>query len=194
MIIILNAPAGAGKDTIQQAIANIQEVSQLSFKKPMFAMAKAMLGDLGYAEFMYAYNNRDRKEKPMDLLHGSSPRQFMIWLSEKVIKPHFGDQHFGNLLYDDYILHQNDGYQVGVVSDGGFESETIALINTGVPVRLFRLHREGYSFAGDSRDYVRLPEYEDNSAVDYQEFDVHLTEGLPVVAALDIIKMAYDTI
>lgn len=189
MIIILNAPAGAGKDTIQQAIADLHEVSQLSFKKPMFAMAKAMLGDMGFAEFMDAYNNRERKEKPLDLLHGSSPRQFMIWLSESVIKPHFGDQHFGNLLYDDYIMHENDGYYVGVVSDGGFESETIALINTGVPVRLVRLHRDGYTFAGDSRDYVSLPDYVDSSCFDYQEFDVQLTEGLPVVAALDILSM-----
>lgn len=189
MIIVLNAPAGAGKDTIQQAIAELHEVSQLSFKKPMFAMANAILGDLGFAEFMDAYNNRERKEKPLDLLHGSSPRQFMIWLSESVIKPHFGDKHFGNLLYDDYIMHENDGYYVGVVSDGGFESETVALIETGVPVRLVRLHRDGYTFAGDSRDYVRLPDYADNSAVDYQEFDVQLTEGLPVVAALDILSM-----
>lgn len=189
MIIILNAPAGAGKDTIQQAIAELHEVSQLSFKKPMFAMAKAMLGDMGFGEFMDAYNNRERKEKPLELLHGSSPRQFMIWLSESVIKPHFGDKHFGNLLYDDYIMHENDGYYVGVVSDGGFESETVALIETGVPVRLVRLHRDGYTFAGDSRDYVRLPDYADNSAVDYQEFDVQLTEGLPVVAALDILSM-----
>lgn len=189
MIIILNAPAGAGKDTIQQAIADLHEVSQLSFKKPMFAMAKAILGDLGFMEFMEAYNDRERKEKPLDLLHGSSPRHFMIWLSESVIKPHFGDKHFGNLLYDDYIMHENDGYYFGVVSDGGFESETVALIETGVPVRLVRLHRDGYTFAGDSRDYVRLPDYADNSAVDYQEFDVQLTEGLPVVAALDILSM-----
>lgn len=189
MIIILNAPAGAGKDTIQKAIADLHEVSQLSFKKPMFAMAKAMLGDLGFMEFMDAYNDRERKEKPLDLLHGSSPRQFMIWLSESVIKPHFGDRHFGNLLYDDYIMHENDGYHVGVVSDGGFESETIALINTGVPVRLVRLHRDGYTFAGDSRNYVNLPLYAECNSFDYQEFDVHLTEGLPVVAALDILSM-----
>lgn len=189
MIIILNAPAGAGKDTIQQAIADLHEVSQLIFKKPMFAMAKAMLGDLGFAEFMDAYNNRERKEKPLDLLHGSSPRQFMIWLSESVIKPHFGDKHFGNLLYDDYIMHENDGYYVGVVSDGGFESETLALIDTGVPVRLVRLHRDGYTFAGDSRDYVSLPLYANSPTYDYQEFDVQLTEGLPVVAALDILSM-----
>lgn len=189
MIIILNAPPGAGKDTIQLAIADLHEVSQLSFKKPMFAMAKAMLGDLGFAEFMSAYNNRNRKDKPMELLNGLSPRNFMIWLSEDVIKPQFGDKHFGNLLYDDFIMHENDGYYVGVVSDGGFDSETIALIETGVPVRLFRLHREGFTFAGDSRDYVNLPLYANSETYDYKEFDVQLQEGLPVVAALDILSM-----
>ena len=190
MIIILNAPAGAGKDTIQQAIASMFETGSLSFKKPMFEMAHAILGDLGYSEFMDAYNDRNRKEAPLEILKGSSPRQFMIWISETIIKPAFGDKHFGNLLYDDYNVKQNEGFDICVVSDGGFPDETITLIEKGAVVKLFRMHRDGYSFDGDSRNYVHLPDHIGVNG--YQEFDVNIYDGKPVEAALDIFHLATE--
>jgi hypothetical protein len=41
-----------------------------------------------------------------------------------------------------------------VVSDGGFASEVAPIVAAGHDVRIVRLHREGYTFDGDSRGYL----------------------------------------
>lgn len=183
-IIILNAPPGAGKDTIGWQILEHSSVPlrHLSFKAPMFNIAQAMLGPVDYPRFIQAYDDRSQKEKGQSFLNGKSPREFMIWISEKVIKPEFGKQHFGKLFNDAAA----SGGETVICTDGGFPDEIIALINAGHDVRLCRLHRSGYTFEGDSRNYIHLNPYHTQGKT-YQEKDYILVNGDPLHTVNEII-------
>lgn len=181
-IIILNAPPGAGKDTIGGLVKDYSPVPlrTLSFKKPMFEIAQAMLGDYYFGLFMAAYDNRDEKEKPLAILNGLTPRQFMIWISETVIKPQFGDQYFGRRFVEEA---RRDMIPV-ICTDGGFPSEIKPLISAGFKVDVCRLHRSGYTFEGDSRDYLNLGAYHHR----YSEHDFLLISGDPMHTVNEIIN------
>ena len=156
-IIVLNAPPHSGKDTIGNLVKDESPVPlrMMSFKAPMFEIALAMLGPVKYRQFIEAYNDRGQKEREQDFLNGKSPRQFMIWISEDVIKPQFGDQYFGVVMAEAV----RDSRVPVVITDGGFPDEVKPLVSAGVQVNICRLHRDGYTFAGDSRDYLNLEGY-----------------------------------
>nr|UWI32967.1 MAG: phosphomevalonate kinase [Bacteriophage sp.] len=150
-VIILNGPAGCGKDTLARALVEMGFAKGVaSFKNPMFNIAMAALGPDAYHEFLDGYDDRARKEKPEGFLNGLSRRQFMIAISEQFIKPVFGDDYFGKYLAG----RLPDGNEVFVVSDGGFASEVAPIVAVGHDVRIVRLHRGGYTFEGDSRGYL----------------------------------------
>lgn len=173
-VIILNGCPGIGKDTIGQVIYNMNWGARLlSFKQPMFDIARSMLGEEGYDSFIALYNDRNTKEVPTPLLGHKSPRQFMIWLSEDVMKPAFGEECFGRRMVENVKAMRS----TAVITDGGFPEETIALIAAGLQVHVCRLHREGYTFAGDSRKYLYLPEW--LGVNNYTEEDFELRDGDP---------------
>lgn len=148
-LFILNGPAGVGKDTIADIMVETGVAKEkVSFKSPMFNVAKGMLSIDEFDWFIENYNNRDEKEKHQKILGGKSIREFMIWISESVMKPAFGDDVFGKR------LAQSLGDGCYICADGGFSSEIKPLIDDGVEVTLIRLHRSGYTFDGDSRSYI----------------------------------------
>ncbi|ECH0398430.1 hypothetical protein FPC12_07130 [Salmonella enterica] len=150
-VIILNGPAGCGKDTLARAMVNMGFAKETtSFKNPMFNIALAVLGPDAYHEFLDGYDDRARKEKPEGFLNGLSRRQFMIAISEQFIKPVLGDDYFGKYLAENLP----DGDEVFVVTDGGFSGEVAPIVAAGHDVRIVRLHRNGYTFTGDSREYL----------------------------------------
>lgn len=150
-VIILNGPAGCGKDTLAMALVEMGFAKRVaSFKNPMFNIALAALGPDAYHEFLDGYDDRARKEKPECFLNGLSRRQFMIAISEQFIKPVLGNDYFGKYLAENLP----DGNEVFVVPDGGFASEVTPIVAAGHDVRIVRLHRDGYTFDGDSRGYL----------------------------------------
>lgn len=182
-IIILNAPPGAGKDTIGRLIKEaMPEVTLKSMKESMFNIALAILGQRAYRAFIEAYNDREQKEKPQLFLNGKTCREFMIWISEDIVKPQFGDQHFGNQFVESAL---NAGSTI-VCTDGGFASEVKPLIKAGFYVDVFRLHRAGFTFQGDSRDWLNLGNYHHR----YREFDVALYDGEPELSVASIINLS----
>lgn len=93
-----------------------------------------------------------------------SKREFLIHMSENVIKPSFGKDAFGkafvNSLPEDGIVF---------VSDSGFPEELQPVIeHVGEEnVLVIRIQRESCSFEGDSRDYL-TPEMFDDKVQFYQ--------------------------
>ncbi len=189
MLIILNGPPGAGKDTLSLALNKAVGMRTLSFKKPMWEIAEALLGSLKFEEFCDLYHDRATKEQPQAWLAGLSPRQFFIHISENVAKPLFGDEYFGLRLkedYDDIIL---SGDSMAVVSDGGFSTELFPFIKAHEEVVVFRLYREGYSFGGDSRNYLNENQFAYFPQHTRPIFiDIHLHEGQPEIAVTSILN------
>lgn len=163
-LFILNGPAGVGKDTIADIMVETGVAKEkVSFKSPMFNVARGILSTDEFDWFIENYNNREEKENHQKILGGKSIREFMIWISESVMKPIFGDDVFGKR------LSQSLGDGCYICADGGFASEIKPLIDTGVEVTLIRLHRAGYTFDGDSRSYIH--------GVCAREIDVHVVDG-----------------
>lgn len=185
-VLILNGPPGCGKDTLQAAMSQRYGIERQSMKAPMFDIAKAILGPVDFKRFMADYDNRSEKENPQDYLQGESPRTFMIWISEHVIKPKFGNQHFGKLASDALKTERN----TAIFSDGGFPDEVRRLVDDGYKVKLVRLHREGFDFGGDSRDYIHIPEL--LGGWQYREYDVDVIPGDVYAGANELFRIWKD--
>lgn len=177
-IIILNAPLGAGKDTIADILVRRRGFKKLEFKQRLYDIAKVVLGDVAYLEFRADLANRATKETPKDYLGGLSPRGFLIKISEDWVKPTLGDDYFGIAAGQ---AVNSAGGSLFVFSDGGFDEELVALRETtNIPIVLVRLHREGHSFEGDSRKYI-------DNYIAHATFDLDLKEGKPDLAVDTIL-------
>ena len=179
MIVILNAPAGVGKDTIADMLKNEHNFAKSEFKSTMFKAALGLSG-LTEDEYMSRYNDRKLKELSWDKLGGLSCRGFMIHISEDIMKPLFGNDVFGKRAAAACYSAIDFGFPNVVFSDGGFIDEVKALHDSGLDVVVVRLHRDGHTFEGDSRRYL-YPDF-------CRSFDVALQEGLPILAVKEILE------
>lgn len=151
-VIILNGPAGSGKDAITKYVCNnLGNYMQAEFKEPLYSHVAQAIG-MDYDEFRNHYQDREWKESPQ--YNGHSVRDLMIHTSENYLKPVFGDDYFGHNLVKRLQSHQRWFTGDFIISDGGFSSELEAVVAGGFEVVLIHLHRDGCSFAGDSRNYV----------------------------------------
>lgn len=188
MIIVLNGPPGSGKDTIGKLLAeHCYELG--SFKVPMWEIAKASLGDEQYDWFVKDYNNRETKEQPQEYLGGLSPRQFFIHISEVWCKPVFGHEYFGERMLGAIRQFESQSKYDVAITDGGFASELLPLLRAHRRVLIVRMHRKGFSFAGDSRDYFRDDAYDHLPSLLRPKFlDIELVDGDPEGAVSSILK------
>jgi hypothetical protein len=154
-IAILNGPPGSGKDTLAAAIAADKGVQILKFAEPLKHSAARLSGVPYFTDERWL---RLWKDLPSTALFGATPRQYLIQLSEGFFKPLFGANFFGNQAK----VRVNSAFEFGlsvVFSDGGFLDEIVPLVvEFGAEnVAICHLHRDGCSFRGDSRDYVKPP-------------------------------------
>lgn len=181
MLILLNGPAGSGKDTLAAMLMQRGHVQQvMQFKEPMFDIALTSSG-IRAPDWWQRYNDRALKEEPWSRLGGMSCRQFMIHISEVFIKPVFGEDYFGHHLGTRYLGGPAEDV---AVSDSGFQGEldTVSKLVGADKVLLVRLFREGYVFDGDSRTYV-------NPQVGNHFIDVQLVDGYPSQAMGTIVSV-----
>ena len=115
-----------------------------------------------------------------------SPRQALIHVSENVIKPIEGKDYFGRQAKKSVLASE---LLVFVFSDGGFIDEIQALKSDKTKVTVIRLHREGFTFEGDSRSYV------DGTDEDgLESYDLMLYEGEQEAGKDAIISLLSNTI
>lgn len=180
-VIILNAPPRSGKDTIAKLLAVQFGAEPAMFKSSMFKIVKAMIGDRNFAKFMEVYETDAKDTERLNFLAGHTCREMMILVSETVVKPMFGKRHFGNLSAESIELK---GKSLYVFSDGGFQDEIESLLDAGHQVNIFRLHRQGFDFSNDSRDYIYMNDRWGCGQL--KEFGLRLVEGMPHIAVDDI--------
>jgi len=175
-MILLNAPAKSGKDVV---IKHLQEsgipLQYAECKDKLHDLVQEIF-NIDFERYWEIYDDRSLKEIPLpeftvnlyatefialselfqrDLgLSGKlqlSIREAMIYVSEILIKPRFGEDYFGK---SRMFKMDHDG--VWVDGSAAFVEELTPLIEEiGQPnILLIRVRREGYTFEGDSRSYI----------------------------------------
>lgn len=157
-IILFNGPPRSGKDTAAKMVYYDHFRRQYPNKlyplweKFSFPNKRAFAGMMGLGIDMLGYVDpwEDRKSDIVPSL-GVSYRQWQIDYSEKFMKPLYGNDIFGRLFLD-RVSHYNPKFFIPIVSDCGFQVEADILRDHNV--LLFRMERDGCTFAGDSRQPV----------------------------------------
>lgn len=179
MIVIFNGPPGSGKDAAAGHVIDLMGFKHLSFKDTLIDKTCEHFG-VTRDWFMDGYEDRTKKETPMDELKCLTKRKALIHVSEDLIKPVHGKDFFGKALADK--INPVSDY---AISDGGFVDELFPLINTvgREKVVIVQLFRDGCSFKNDSRRYITKQFDSEISigsftAVDNQEFADVLIEDV----------------
>ncbi len=161
-IIVLNAPPMSGKDEICAYLCDgFPNFYHEQVKELLFEVAVRSAGIT--RELWNSLYTREYKERPSPylLINGErvSPRQWMIHCSEHVIKPLFGKTAFGKAAVE-HLKKTYPSDTVIIYSDGGFPEEIKELSDyayqTGGEFFLARIHREGYDWGNDSRNWLYL--------------------------------------
>lgn len=180
--VVLNGPPGCGKDTIANRIVDeehllpkhISPFQKHQFKDALYEhTAKHFQVDLD--KFIHFASDRDLKDSTsLAGLGGRTPRQALIHVSEEIFKPREGVDYFGRV--EARRVREHKGRLGGIINviypDGGFESEIPPIESEFDHVLIIRLHRDGFDFKGDSRNYLNLPNTETRTTV-----DEYLVEG-----------------
>lgn len=158
-VVIFNAPPGSGKDEACKWLEEfrlfyakgegvVYKLFHKEFKSKLFTITREVFS-VSREEWEEHYT-REFKEQPWDKLNGLSPRQALIFVSEKIIKPNFSKLYFGESLAKSLEKGLN------VVSDGGFDDEVLPIIEAvgKENILVVKIKREGCSFEGDSRNYL----------------------------------------
>ena len=158
-IIFLNGPPSSGKDWLgRQLVDQLEFAAIRKFATEVKERTHAALG-------LVDENGRplpaDAFEAVKDQVDvpgwgGISPRQGYIQFSEGFAKPLYGDRVFGEWFLERQRF-TNPGLTM-VITDSGFVPEAEVLVEEygAENCLLARIHREGYTFASDSRSYVDL--------------------------------------
>lgn len=156
IVVVLNGPPGSGKDSIAEA----SYFEHKSVKAQLLRITFALF-DIDRREWDMRYDNREEnlKEVPWDILPVDpktgthhSQRSLLIYISEDVIKPHFGQDYFG-----DYAASSIKASGMHCIfSDGGFKAELESICKVADKVLLVHLSREGCEWGMDSRSYLEM--------------------------------------
>lgn len=181
-IILVNGPPRAGKDTAQEAVADSIRCKFAQIVKEGTHAAFGLNPQVYPMDYF-----EDVKDQPQEVFFGRTPREAYISYSEDFMKPFTGDkQVFGKLLakrIEDIfnVWLDNDLTNLPfIVTDSGFREEAEAIVEAfgAENVKLIRVHRDGCTFEGDSRDYISLDdlgvEEEDVVNDDLEEYKVEI--------------------
>ena len=181
-IILLNGPPRSGKDTMAELIATQKYFCKVEkFAKPIKLAVAAIFFGGDYERFAF-FDTAEMKDVPHEVFLGKTCREVQIAVSESFLKPFYQDKHvFGKLLVS--RLTQG-GPPTVLVSDSGFREEAEELVNKfgADKIKLVRIKREGYTYAGDSRSYIDL------SDLGVDTLEVENVDGDQSIALQQIIK------
>ena len=154
----LSGPPRSGKDTIGALLEaelltrnHHLRIDKLSLSMPM----RWMVYELANEEYSLDHYEAN-KDSPNELLGGATIRQAMIDLSEKHIKPQYGQDYWARHGIH-RLLRRGNVPNVIVCTDVGFDSERqfFEKYVGGFNCLWVQVQRDGTSFANDSRGYIK---------------------------------------
>lgn len=160
-IVCFNGPPECGKDTLAQMLADHMDaritlpVRQDSLSLMLRKVAYTLTGYEG--KHLDGDDYVDFKKKEFRLGDKMvTGRQIMIDVSERFLKPCYGKEIMADLM----LLRYQNYPGVLLVRDSGFQLEVDPLIRFVGRANLYvvTIHRQGKSFAHDSREYVFHPD------------------------------------
>lgn len=159
-VVILNGPKDTGKDYMADYLVTHHGFTKHEMKAPLrkilHEISTLHMGELGPARCAQLELNRSLKESERETMFGNRTwREMMIWVSENVIKPKFGQNAFGLAALRAVMNETNEFI---VFSDCGFPEERKMLEGHNNVVTV-HIRWEGKTFEGDSRDYLPDPDY-----------------------------------
>ena len=162
MIFVFNGPPGSGKDICCDYLKT-KGFIHIEFKEQLFADTIEYFGVT--PEWFFDGYTRDNKDVKGELLENRSRREALIFISEQVMKPKYGQGYYGFKASEK--MTQDKDY---CISDGGFVSELKEIINKfgADEIRIIRLYRNGYDYSHDSRKYVNFEEVEKTYICGYE--------------------------
>lgn len=191
--IILNGPPGCGKDTVANWLVNSGELHGIKrqFKDALYAVTANYFG-VGLDEYIELASNRATKDSARPAgLRGLTPREALIHASEEICKPRYGSDYFGEVEAKSlarYLGFINTNLFV-VYPDGGFVDELHPINRIVDELVIIRLHRDDYTFAGDSRSYL----YPDVESFPNQ-LDFQITEGQELEDSKRVLDLINTTV
>jgi hypothetical protein len=159
-LILLNGPPRSGKDECAKHLFKLPLTKHRAGMFPhWFRMSQPIkdavkvMWDMTSEEVALLEKHKEKEQKGFA---GKSYRQVQISLSEDWMKQQFGPRIFGELALRRI---KKSIAEVFVCSDCGFPEEVVPLFEmfSKDDILLVKLHRPGYTFAGDSRSYIRIP-------------------------------------
>lgn len=150
-MIIFNAPKNTGKDVACEYLLSLYPNAEHRFFKEELYELTSKYYNMELDKLIELATDRQLKEIPNVGLDMKSPRKALIHVSEDVITPFYGKDYFGR------VLAFKCSEELVFVSDGGFNEEIKAVIdNSNYDVHIIQIYRDGYTFEGDSRDYISV--------------------------------------
>lgn len=153
-VLLLNAPPFSGKDYAADFLVNLFKgyATKQEFKTPLFKAVKSTYG-ISEEVWKELYTVENKDKPTYYLVYNDlpiSPRQAMINMSEKVMKPLFGDDVFGLAAANQLVEGLN------VFSDSGFMGEAQSIIDAvgKENVYVIKIIKDGCNFDNDSRDWL----------------------------------------
>lgn len=153
-IVGFNGPPYSGKDTLARFVADV--IDERGFKIPVRLVSHSMpLRKIAYQMVGETYSPASYsafKEAPFAQF-GVTGRQLMIDVSEKFLKPTYGQEIMARMLLDEL-----EGFHgLALVMDSGFQCEIDPLKEAVGPDNLYivRVLRPDKTFEGDSREWVQ---------------------------------------
>lgn len=154
-VMLLNGPPGSGKDYLVQTmlmktghtLPSLIHLKFADFLKRAVLRLYGIMGSIHYSHY------EGIKDKPLPEFLDKTFRELLIKLSEGFYKPVYGKTFFGEIIGRKIVNLDSNV----IVSDLGFREELHGMLDF-VPVEdvcIVQLAREGKTFKGDSRKYVR---------------------------------------
>lgn len=160
-LLLLNGPPRSGKDHAARMLVETDAINcPVLFDRMSAPLKLAFAGFMGvpYDDYLNVEPYEGAKGNPILIFKNHmSYREWQIWFSEECCKPKLGETIFTKLLLmrlQDYSMEYPSG--LVVIPDCGFQIEIDTLISEFPPsdIALWRIHRSGTSYDGDSRSYV----------------------------------------